>query len=62
MGVVTWANLKIEYLPKIDKIFFAPVHDLSYIMEFLYRVLRLRIGQECLLLNNINLATIMAED
>ena len=62
MGVVTWANLKIEYLPKIDRIFSAPVHDLSYIMEFLYRVLRLRIGQECLLLNNINLATIMAED
>ncbi len=62
MGVVTWANLKIEYPPKMDKIFFVPVHDLSHIMEFLYRVLRLRIGQECLLLNNINLATIIAED
>ena len=24
MGVVTWANLKIEYLPKIDKLLFAP--------------------------------------
>ncbi len=62
MGVVIWANLKVEYLPKMDKIFLAPVHDLSHIMEFLYRVLRLRIGQECLLLNNVNLAAIMAED
>jgi len=62
MGVVTWANLKIEYLPKIDKVLFAPVHDLNYTIDFLYRVLRLRIIQECLLLNNINLASIIAED
>ncbi|MFC1929022.1 FAD-binding oxidoreductase, partial [Chloroflexota bacterium] len=62
MGVVTWANLKIEYLPEIDKILFAPVRDLAYTIEFLYRVLRLRIGQECLLLNNINLASIIADD
>ena len=62
MGVVTWANLKIEYLPKMDKILLAPVSDLSYTIEFLYRVLRLRIGQECLLLNNTNLAAIIAED
>jgi len=62
MGVVTWANLKIEYLPKIDKILFAPVRELDYAIEFLYRVLRLRIGQECLLLNNNNLAAIIADD
>jgi len=62
MGVVTWANLKIEYIPKLDKILFAPVHDINYAMEFLYRILRLRIGQECLLLNRVNLATIIAED
>lgn len=62
MGVVTWANLKIEYLPKIDKVLLASVHDLDYTIEFLYRVLRLRIIQECLLLNNINLASIIAED
>jgi hypothetical protein len=62
MGVVTWANLKLQHLPKIDKIFFAPVRDLNYAIEFLYRILRIRIGQECLLLNNINLATIVADD
>jgi len=62
MGVVTWANLKIEYLPKIDKVLLASVHDLNYTIDFLHRVLRLRIIQECLLLNNINLASIIAED
>ncbi len=62
MGVVTWANLKIEYLPKMDKILFAPVRELNYAIEFLYRILRIRIGQECLLLNNVNLAAILADD
>jgi len=62
MGVVTWANLKIEYIPKMDKVLFAPVSDLNYAIEFLYRVLRLRIIQECLLLSNINLVAIAAQD
>jgi len=62
MGVVTWANLKIEHLPRIDKVLLAPVDELGFTIEFLYRVLRLRIGQECLLLNNVNLAAIIAED
>ncbi len=62
MGIVTWANLKIELMPRIDKVLFAPVRELNYALDFLYRILRLRIGQECLLLNNINLASIISED
>jgi len=62
MGVVTWANLKIEYIPKMDKVLFAPVPDLNYAIDFLYRVLRLRIIQECLLLSSTNLAAIAAQD
>ena len=61
MGVVTWTNLKIESIPKIDKVFLAPVDDLAYAQEFLYRILPRRIGQECLLLNNVDLAAIVAE-
>jgi hypothetical protein len=62
MGVVTWSNLKIESIPKIDKVLFAPVNDLDPAIEFLYRILPRRIGQECLLLNNVSLAAILAED
>ena len=60
MGVVTWANFKIESIPKMDKVLLAPVDDLSYAQEFLYRILPRRIGQECLLLNNVDLAAIVA--
>lgn len=62
MGVVTWANLKIESIPKKDKILFAPIDDLGYAIEFLYRILPRRISQECLLLNNVDLAAVIAED
>jgi FAD/FMN-containing dehydrogenase len=61
MGVVTWTNLKIESIPKIDKILFAPIDDLDRAIDFLYRILPRRIGQEVLLLNNLNLAAILAE-
>jgi FAD/FMN-containing dehydrogenase len=62
MGVVTWTNLKIAFATKKDKVFFAPVDDLGYAQEFLYRILPRRIGQEVLLLNRTDLATIIAED
>jgi FAD/FMN-containing dehydrogenase len=62
MGVVTWTNLKIESIPKIDKVLLAPVSDLNYAMDFLYRILPRRIGQECLLLNRVDLAAILAEN
>ncbi len=62
MGVVTWTNLKIESIPKIDKILFAPLNDLNYGIDFLYRILPRRIGQEVLILNNSDLAAIIAED
>ena len=30
MGVVTWTNLKMESIPKMDKVLFAPIDDLDY--------------------------------
>src|SRR5512143_342279 len=53
MGVVTWVNLKIESIPRIDKILFAPVDDLEEAIQFLHRILPRRIGQEVLLLNHV---------
>lgn len=61
MGVVTWTNLKMESVPKMDKILFAAIHNLDYAMDFLHRILPRRIGQEVLLLNNVDLAAIVAD-
>ncbi len=62
MGVVTWTNLKIESVPRMDKILFAPIYDLNHAMDFLYRILPRRIGQEVLLLNPVDLAAMLAGD
>ncbi len=61
MGIVTWMSAKIEHETKIDKIYFAPIEDLAYAQDFLHRILPRRIGQECLLLNNVDLAAIIAD-
>ena len=62
MGVVTWTNLKIMFETKMDKVFFAPIDDLGYAQEFLYRILPRRVGQEVILLNRTDLAAVMAEN
>jgi FAD/FMN-containing dehydrogenase len=62
MGVVTWSNLKVMWTTKKDKVFFAPIDDLAYCQEFLYRLLPRRVGQEVVLLNRTDLATILAEN
>ncbi len=61
MGVVTWMSMKVEYKPKVNKTFFIPFKDIEHAIEPIYRIQRRMIGQECLLLNNFNLAAILAE-
>jgi FAD/FMN-containing dehydrogenase len=46
MGVVTWTNLKIESIPELDKVLFAPLDDLEVAIQFLHRILPRRISQE----------------
>ena len=61
MGVVTWCIVKFEEIPTLTKTFFMPVDKAEDAIEPLYTLLRRRIGYECLLLNNINLATILSD-
>ena len=61
LGIVTWANLRTEVLPTVQKIFLIQSQTIEKLIEFTYRLLRVRLGDECLLLNNLNLASILAE-
>jgi FAD/FMN-containing dehydrogenase len=62
MGTVTWGVVVMECLPTLNKTFFIPVDRVEYVIEALYRILRRGVCNECLLLNNINLATILTEN
>ncbi len=60
-GILTWANIKIEILPQVNKTFFMEFDDLSEAVELMYRVGRKVIGYEFLMLNRMDLAAILSE-
>jgi hypothetical protein len=62
MGIVTWASVKCEILPKVHRFFFIPADDLKGLTECAYRLLRVRLGDEFLVLNGANLAAILSRD
>jgi len=62
MGIATWASAKCETLPKVHRFFFIPADDLKCLIECAYRLLRVRLGDEFLVLNSANLAAILSGD
>jgi FAD/FMN-containing dehydrogenase len=62
LGIVTWANLKAEFLPTMDKLFFIPFDRVEDVAEPLYRIQRRMLGNECFVLNSFDLAAILADD
>ena len=59
MGIVTWASVKCEILPKVHKLFFIPSKNLEDLIDCAYKLMRVRLGDEFLLLNNSSLACIL---
>jgi len=60
VGVVTWGIVQVQPLPTMNKTFFIVTDRAEDAIEPMYKILRRRIGYECLLLNNIDLAAILA--
>ena len=61
MAAMTWCTLKLEVKPNIHKIYFVPDGGLSRLSEFTYRAMRPKLGDEWLILNARQLATIVAK-
>ncbi|MGB2798911.1 MAG: FAD-binding oxidoreductase [Dehalococcoidia bacterium] len=62
MGIVTWASVRCELLPQAHKLLLVPSDRLEGLIDFAYRLLRARLGDELLLLNSFNLAALLGED
>ena len=62
IGVVTWGVVEFEEMPTLSKCFFIPTKRAGDAIEPMYNILRLGICNECLLVNKINLATILTEE
>jgi len=62
MGIVTWASLRCEIIPRLEEPFLVGSSQLDKIMHLVHWLLRLRLVNECFVLNNVNLAAIMAKN
>ncbi len=62
MGIVTWASIKLEVLPQLQRFYFAPEKRLAKLIDFAYRTLRPKLGDEWLLLNAFALACMLGND
>jgi FAD/FMN-containing dehydrogenase len=59
MGIVTWATVRCERLPRLEEAFLVGSPALDGISELAHWLIRLRLVNECLVLNNTNLAAIL---
>ena len=61
MGIVVWASVKCELIPKVHKLFFIAAEKLENLFDFSYRLQRLRLGDEVMILNNKQLAAMLGK-
>ena len=60
MGIVTWASAKCELLPRLEESFLTGSSKLDKLAEMVHWLIRLRLVNECFVLNNTNMASILA--
>jgi FAD/FMN-containing dehydrogenase len=61
MGIVTWATIRCELLPNLEEPFMVGSSSLPSLLELSHWLIRLRLADECLVLNNIDLAHTLAK-
>ena len=61
MGIVIWASVKCELIPTAQKCVFVPGEKIEDLIDFLYKLNRIRLGDEVLLINAAQLAAILGK-
>jgi len=61
MGIVTWASLKCELLPTIQRLQFVPASRPEELKEFLRKVVRLRFSDTQMIMNSAYLSSLMGD-
>ncbi len=61
IGIATWASMRCELLPSLEEPFVVGSANLDTLVELASWLIRLRMANECFILNSTNLAAIMAK-
>ncbi|MFX1432610.1 MAG: FAD-binding oxidoreductase [Promethearchaeota archaeon] len=59
LGVVTWATLKLELIPTIQKVFHFHSNKIEELLNFQQQLVKYRLCDETFILNNLNLASLI---
>ena len=62
MGIVVWASVKLELLPSVRRHFFVPHSRVDGLIDLIYRLTKIRLGDEVLLLNRTKLAGLVEQE
>jgi hypothetical protein len=60
MGIVTWVSARCELVPQVEEPYFIGSDRLDSLLDITHWLLRLRLVNECFILNNTDLAAILA--
>ncbi len=62
MGIVLWASVKLERTPKLQRLYFVQSDNLAKLVDFSYRVNRMKLADEFLILDGVSLGAILARE
>ncbi|MFX1394230.1 MAG: FAD-binding oxidoreductase [Promethearchaeota archaeon] len=62
MGIVTKATIKVKKIPQLRKILFIRFDNIQNAVDALYKIQRIEIGEECILVNNFNFSVWLTEN
>lgn len=62
IALVTWATLKVQRAVDVRKTFYITSDSLGTDFNFIYELLKYRLGDELFILNNLNLAILLKDD
>jgi FAD/FMN-containing dehydrogenase len=61
IGILTWASMKCRLASELSRSFFVPSATIEPLNELAYQMLRIRLGDHFFILNDLNLACLLAK-
>jgi FAD/FMN-containing dehydrogenase len=61
MGIITWATLKCRPLADMKRSFLISSETIDPLLDLSYRLIRLRLGETCFIVNDLNMACLLLE-
>jgi FAD/FMN-containing dehydrogenase len=61
IGIITWATMKCRPSSTLNRAFLIPSETLEPLVDLSYKLIRIRLGDYCFILNDLNLASLFSQ-